>query len=67
MFKNLISTYKDKYSLFSLNKLICPNENCNFFFKKGQSWVTDTFHANPETISDPKIKKYFKNFINNIK
>lgn len=65
--KNLISTHKGKYHLFSLNNLICPNENCNFFFKSGQSWIVDNFHANPITISDSKIRNYFKNYINNIK
>jgi len=65
--KNLISTHRDKYHSFSLNDLICPNENCNFFFKSGQSWIVDNFHANPITISDSKIRNYFKNYINNIK
>jgi len=67
MLRNLISKNKGKYYLFNLNNLICPNKNCNFFYKNGQSWITDKFHANPITMSDFEVRNYFKNYINKIK
>ena len=67
MLRNLISKNKGKYYLFNLNNLICPNKNCNFFYKNGQSWIVDKFHANPVTMSDFKIIDYFKNYMDKIK
>ena len=57
--KNLINN-KEKYHFFSINHLICPNNICNYFFKKGIGWMSDDIHANPRMSSDSSIKNYFK-------
>lgn len=58
--KNLIHNNKKQNHFFSLNHLICPNNICEFFFKKGISWMIDDVHANPRMSSDSSIQNYFK-------